>query len=892
MDLLINDKSALKKYKDALRAEKKFLMQGGGRKYRVNNGKLIGDAYGRYTYSFELEAELYISDDAPISLKVDEKTYSGVVTMCENFQIVIEMSERLGDKIFTAYISVEPWKLLEAIEERMLHDIGLDQGIVNELLENGTALSTSEPIEKILKGQDAVIKHIDENPITIVWGPPGTGKTHTISQAAINYLAQNKSVLLVSHSNVSVDGVAKKIFEMLQNGDQSQLYYDGKILRYGYIRDEELARNEYVSSFLYATNKNSSIAARLEQLQKNLEKLRAMSGDGITQKIVDIHKQIKKLRATVKDDEKKYVENAKIVATTISKVVMDKLFEEKKYDVVIFDEVSMAYVPQVICAATYCKEHFVCVGDFMQLPPIAQSEAKSVLCEDIFTYLGINKYGKPYYHPWLVMLDEQRRMYPDISSFVNKYVYQHMLKDHISVKKSRIGIVESNPFYGKAMNLVDTAACYAVASKNEENSRYNILSAILSFGLAVETEQENDSVSIITPYSAQTRLVRAFIQDYRDASNKTNIRCATVHQFQGSESDAIVFDAVESFPGERAGYLLGKELFQVKRLINVAVTRAKGKFITVANSRFWNKAFDVNHIYVKLLSYIQSNGNVVEHANKGIHDEVLQFDLGKNMSCYADNSYMDALLKDISKCKKRLILSLPSADFDQDIRNDFIKAIQKVKQSGQTLLIKCNEYEKLPPEIKEFSWQTDNAYFPLIMIDDDITWYGAPFANWKFVMKQHNSSQESYGAATKIACRIKGKYTYEMISSLTDIMQIENSGIRSIVRPKDKHTKILTDENKGDGTLHIGLSAYVKQTQKCSKCKKALKMIKGKSGKTILWCNDCKSSQLLSYADVNHYINKYNVKCPAHNDYIEAKVGPYGLYCKCDQGHYVDLFNI
>ena len=69
-------------------------------------------------------------------------------------------------------------------------------------------------------------------------------------------------------------------------------------------------------------------------------------------------------------------------------------------------------------------------------------------------------------------------------------------------------------------------------------------------------------------------------------------------------------------------------------------------------------------------------------------------------------------------------------------------------------------------------------------------------------------------------------------------------------------------------------------------------MIKGKSGKTILWCNDCKSSQLLSYADVNHYINKYNVKCPAHNDYIEAKVGPYGLYCKCDQGHYVDLFNI
>ena len=51
--------------------------------------------------------------------------------------------------------------------------------------------------------------------------------------------------------------------------------------------------------------------------------------------------------------------------------------------------------------------------------------------------------------------------------------------------------------------------------------------------------------------------------------------CATVHQFQGSESDVIVFDAVESYPKSAVGYLMGKEPNQVARLINVAITRGK-----------------------------------------------------------------------------------------------------------------------------------------------------------------------------------------------------------------------------------------------------------------------------------------------------------------------------
>ena len=66
---------------------------------------------------------------------------------------------------------------------------------------------------------------------------------------------------------------------------------------------------------------------------------------------------------------------------------------------------------------------------------------------------------------------------------------------------------------------------------------------MISFSTAVNAQNNNiDDVGIITPYAAQVRLIRAMLRDYY-AKDIPSIRCATVHQFQGSESDVIVFDA-------------------------------------------------------------------------------------------------------------------------------------------------------------------------------------------------------------------------------------------------------------------------------------------------------------------------------------------------------------
>ena len=272
----------------------------------------------------------------------------------------------------------------------------------------------------------------------------------------------------------------------------------------------------------------------------------------------------------------------------------------------------MAYVPQIVAAASFATEHLICVGDFRQLSPIVQEKnAKAVLGKDLFEFLNISKGVRDINpHPWLILLDEQRRMHPAISAFPSKFIYNGLLKDHPSVITKRNKIAATAPF-NQPMCLIDLYGTCCFGSKNEDNSRFNILSAVFSFATALKAEKsqvvisdcsDEEKVGIITPYAAQTRLIKAMIQDHRQSKKTTNVSCATVHQFQGSERNVVIFDAVESCPSTRAGWLMAKnEGGSVTRLINVALTRSRGKFIVIANKAFWLNKFESNNMFYSLI---------------------------------------------------------------------------------------------------------------------------------------------------------------------------------------------------------------------------------------------------------------------------------------------------
>ena len=872
----------IEEYKKALLREKFFLQNEGGRKHKLTNGRLINHKNGLSTYSFEMESELNLSDDAPISLSVGTNEATGSVLVCEGFQIIVVVDRDYGTRVSQALLGVEPWKLLEALVNK-LDMLRSNHILALKLLNEGPGLATSIPSAEIPKGQNTAISMARQNSITVIWGPPGTGKTYTMSEIARESLQSGKSVLVVSHSNVSVDGVVKQTVAGLRNAGMGKLLEEGKVLRYGYVRDEDLSRDSFAVAYNYVLLKQPDLQKRIEKSYKEKDQLK-IRGIYHSARGEQIERELKQLRSQVRLEEKSYVEKAMLVATTISKVTVDSLFEDRDFDVVMFDEVSMAYVPQIVCAAMHAREKLVLVGDFRQLAPIVQSDAKSVLSVDVFSFLAIAGRSRVCAHPWLVMLNEQRRMHPAISAFPNNKIYDHLLIDHNSVKTNRLAIVNRNPFSGYPINLIDLTGSYCAAMKNSDNSRFNVLSAIISFATAIDAEKNGEkSIGIITPYAAQTRLIRAMIQDYRK-DERTEVACSTVHQFQGSERNIILFDAVESYPASKVGWLMGKDFDSVSRLINVAVTRARGKLVVVGNALFWeNKFKPTDHIFYNLIRYLQRLGNVISTENNSLTPYIQNLPSTKNIRFYQQiGDVIEQFGKDIAGAKERIVISIPDGKLDGETQGTILNHIMIAKAKGIMILCKAKGYEDLPESWKKITWTSENAVFPVIMIDDRVIWYSLPKSRFMFT-----DGNTGFYTGCQTIYRITGEHTLEMIKTFSDLEYKVVDGQR---KPLTEKAPTVGSTPVYDGGSRSGLDAFVRQMEKCPKCKSPMMLTRSRQGKCYLKCSspNCNEIAYLTKDFTNWYIERNRVCCPVHkSSEIHAGLGKYGIYIRCQQGHYL-----
>ncbi len=88
-------------------------------------------------------------------------------------------------------------------------------------------------------------------------------------------------------------------------------------------------------------------------------------------------------------------------------------------------------------------------------------------------------------------------------------------------------------------------------------------------------------IGIITPYRGQVKYLNSLIiKSDLDKTLINKIKVGTIHAFQGSEKDLIIFDTVDTIDKN-----IGKLYFYEtgKRLINVALSRAKHKLIIVGD---------------------------------------------------------------------------------------------------------------------------------------------------------------------------------------------------------------------------------------------------------------------------------------------------------------------
>ena len=847
-------------YRMALSAEISFIRMTGGKHILLQEGKRIGRDNGQFVYLLESEDELNYPEGTPVTIWKGQSQISGKILNCEAFSVYLISELDLGAEVEMLNISAEACYLLQSVSERLM-DLSLEPSeIAQDLICNG--LKEIDYLNSdIAKGQETAVRMSLEQPITFVWGPPGTGKTQTLAKIAWAHIDKGERVLMLSYSNVSVDGAILRVTSLKND------VFPGQLVRYGFPKDKRISEHPYLSSYNLAINNYPDLLKRRTQLQA--EKKRLEKNDP---KLIQVEKELNEIRRELRTAESQCVRNAKFVATTVSKAIVDKEIRNGAFDVVIFDEASMATIPQIAYAAKLARKNFVCMGDFRQLPPIVQSSKESPLNADIFQYCGITQaVDQGSNHKWLCLLDTQYRMHPEIADFAGRSIYNGLLKSANGMTEKREKTVMAEPFAGRAMEFVDLSGTMSTCIKSSDDSHANVLSAFVTFSLALKAAQTQE-VGIITPYHAQSRLLHAMVRDVNELEALPHaIKCATVHQFQGSEEDVIVYDAVDCyrlpFPGALIASTAGR---YADRLFNVAMTRSKGKFICVANGSFMrNKGMSENLMFMQMLKSYRATAPMIPEIIRPDDDlEKYYFDFVEK------ENQVDEFIKDLATARREVRIDIPDSPANSDINTTRIaQALAEAQSRGVKVFVRAESKKNLHPTLKYFAVENHYLTDPVTLIDKTVTWFGMPESAACFKIEGRTSAINN-----RPCIRFWGTHTAKILYGLLEMSQVMD---QAKTVEKDAQGNLITDK----------LSDYVLAHKKCPVCGKPMQLKKSRNQKYFLSCSgypSCKHTEFVETEFVEEYFyhkgNKNGMLCPRCGCSLEAKISRYGIYVQCCGG--------
>jgi len=395
--------------------------------------------------------------------------------------------------------------------------------------------------------------------------------------------------------------------------------------------------------------------------------------DDLRTRITDLERQIEAIRQQI-------INEAVLIATTLTRTYTMTEVYGRRFDTVVCDEASMAPIPAVFWACSRVTRSATIAGDFHQLAPIALSKdvrVKEWLRRDVYAAAGMDKeweLEQTGYSP-MVMLRTQYRMQPQIRAIISSVFYGDRLRDGIPEETA---VKLNQPCPGVYAGVYDTSAIDPWCSWTSSHSRFNLYNAVLAVKLCQIAIRDFENIGVITPYKAQTRLIKALVDTdptLRGFAQKGKVVVSNVHRFQGSEKNLIVCDLVDS-TGLPVGILLkgsieSKNLDEQSgaRLINVACSRAKKKLAIIANLSFLKARLDKNWSIYKVLFESELGIFPAEQLIPGYSDpavrqaqEVLwhpETMTGAASSLWTEDGFHSGLQHDLESSKRYVIIMSP-----------------------------------------------------------------------------------------------------------------------------------------------------------------------------------------------------------------------------------------
>lgn len=389
----------------------------------------------------------------------------------------------------------------------------------------------------------------------------------------------------------------------------------------------------------------------------------------------------------IKNTKNSLLELYPIVLTTVDSVISNyfKYFDTNiKVDYIIIDESSQCDILSAL-PLLYLAKNIIVVGDEKQLSAITNINNKDIsyIVDDEYDYTKENFLStiSKTIHPVNEMLLEHYRCDYNIINYCNKFFYNNKLKIYRDAKKGAMSLINNDK--GKYV---------------EEGDGYQNQREIKCIDEVIENNIENKF--IITPFRVQADILRGKYGEKQ---------CGTIHTFQGKGEKQVYFSSVLNKTEKCIRHLNGENNLFTRELINVAVSRAKEKFILVSDVEFFRK-YDSN--MKNLIEYIEIYGDKIPDKTVCIFDYLYkQIPIYQKTIPNIDNPYEEKvyhLLVDYLKNKDgkyKMVWKLPLAEFVTD--KNYLNANKDKRE-----FILHNSH-------LDFCLYTDNINKPVLAIEVD-----------------------------------------------------------------------------------------------------------------------------------------------------------------------------
>lgn len=462
-------------------------------------------------------------------------------------------------------------------------------------------VSAVEHLGHLNESQRSAVQNIlSADHLSLIHGPPGTGKTTTLVAAVGELVKTESRVLFCTPSNSAADLVTLRLTEMglnvVRTGNISRVEED--VLRH--TLDIQIADHP-------DTAQVKKLRKEAAELRKKASKKKGRDKGLAFRDAGRLSNWARQLEDRTLDH---ILDTTQVVVCTLIGAAAN-ILNNHEFKTCIIDEAAQALEP-----ATWIpilkSNRVVLAGDPFQLPPTVKNREadKKGFSETLLEKCllkgnpGIAELKSPLPGKLVPavgnLLQVQYRMNEPIMGYSNDHFYQGKLQAaEIVARRSLPGIP-----LAESVVFIDTAGTgFEEKLHPRFKSRYNdgelniLLEHLLDLRSSTPPEDMLPTVAIISPYRQQVVRAEDLVEGEPRLSD-FKIAINTVDGFQGRERDVVYLSLVRSNERQEIGFLADY------RRMNVAITRAKKYLIVIGDSAtIGNDAF-----FSGFLEYVEKNG--------------------------------------------------------------------------------------------------------------------------------------------------------------------------------------------------------------------------------------------------------------------------------------------